>query len=491
MKIGFLCDAHMPANSISAQRHFCTLAAEQFARDGIRTVITLGDITSYGEPEALEDYLSIMNGFDHFWVLGNSDVRNPDTAGYITGRAKSFHLQLEGQNFLGIHTPYARLEQEDMAALEALADGDFVVLHHPPQRLFDPDSRTFFEDLCARKRLTIFCGHLHRTLSGQMGQSRYFGLRAIDPDKAFLDWPCVTYYDTLSDTLTEVHLSLTPEALRVPAQRFGISCVDNHRDVAYAAERKLYAIELRCNGKTWEPDMTLLPLLEKWRKVGGKYLSIHMPNLRWEDGQLSGLEKWKQAVAYANAIGADGMTIHPPRMWLRDLKDALEPMLAQYIYLVENVPCSVNIGIENLHMNSTDTSTDRHFGYTPEEVSFWIDRINQATRRSNPVGHTLDVGHARNNGYLASRYPISRWYELMGSRVTAFHIHQVIQQEKALKNHNAIEDWFGPQINYTSFFYHMQKGTFGPVPVFLEVKGSENTEKSLRALEQLCARLNG
>ena len=191
---------------------------------------------------------------------------------------------------------------------------------------------------------------------------------------------------------------------------------------------------------------------------------------------------------YTNAVGADGMTLHPPRMWLRDLEAAREPMLAQYVYAVENVPESVKIGIENLHMTAADSQSDRHFGYTPQEVSWWIDLVAGALSRKRPIGHTLDVGHARNNGFLASRYPISRWYELMGSRVTAFHIHQVVQVEGGFKNHRPIECWFGPQINYTSFFYHMQKGTFGTVPVFLEVKGSENTEKSLAALEELLSR---
>ena len=71
------------------------------------------------------------------------------------------------------------------------------------------------------------------------------------------------------------------------------------------------------------------------------------------------------------------------------------------------------------------------------------------------VGHVLDVGHARNNGYLASVYPVGRWYELMGERTVAYHIHQVVRSENGLKNHRPIENWFGPMISYVSFFLCM------------------------------------
>ena len=337
--------------------------------------------------------------------------------------------------------------------------------------------------ICEEKELVILYAHLHRKLFNTVGKSKCFGIRAVDPDKSFGSWPCVTYFDTETDEVEEVMLEVSADTVWSAREMFGISCVDNHRDVAYAAENKLYGVELRCNGKGWEPDLSLLPVIERWRKAGGVYLSVHMPNLHWRDGQLHGVDVWQKAVEYAKIVGADGLTIHPPRVKLKDFAEGHDKLLEQYIYVVENIPESVNIGIENLHMSKGEDPADRAFGYIPSEVASWIDELNEVTKRKNPIGHTLDVGHARNNVALASEYPISRWYEAMGGRTVAYHIHQVMQKEEGLKNHNAIEDWFGPQISYVSFFHHWEHGTINRVPVFLEVKGAENFEKSIKAFD--------
>jgi len=73
----------------------------------------------------------------------------------------------------------------------------------------------------------------------------------------------------------------------------------------------------------------------------------------------------------------------------------------------------------------------------------------------------------------------------MGTRVVAFHIHQVEQTEEGLKNHRPIQCWFGPQINFTSLLYHLWKGSLPPAPIFLEVKGAGNVKKSLEAYDLL------
>lgn len=484
MKIGIICDAHMPYNRQSAQWEFCLRAVKQFQEDGIQTVITLGDITAFGEEEALDAYLAMMAVFDHYWVLGNAEIRDKKTASKLCGRTKGFLLEAGEKKILGIHTPKAVIAEEDQEKLRMLSDGDVVVMHHPPYRLFEEESVRFMDSLCTGKKLTILCAHLHRSLSGKIGQSHYYVMRAIDPDKSFGSWPAVAYFDTDSGEITEKFFPVSLAAVYSAYRMFGISCVDNHRDVAYALEHKLYGIELRCNGKGWEPDLTLLPKINAWREAGGKYLSIHMPNLYWKNGEPQGVETWHKAVAYANTVNADGMTIHPPRVKLRELDSGHDALLEQYVYAVQNVPERVNIGIENLHMSTGEEISDRGFGYIPEEVADWIDQINQKTNRKNLVGHTLDVGHARNNQALATQFPVSRWYEDMGNRTVAYHIHQVQQTEAGLKNHNAIENWFGPQISYASFFYHWENGGINRAPVFLEVKGADNFDKSIRAFQK-------
>ena len=129
---------------------------------------------------------------------------------------------------------------------------------------------------------------------------------------------------------------------------------------------------------------------------------------------------------------------------------------------------------------------NRGFGYTPQEVGAWIDALNQKLGAGR-VGHVLDVGHARNNDPIAQKYPIGYWYAHMGQKAVAYHIHQVTRVPDGLQNHCAIENWFGPMINFTSFFYEWHRGRLGHVPVFLEVKGWENYEKSVDAFWKVVA----
>ena len=492
MKIGLICDSHMPYNNQSSQWHFCSEAAKAFLNNNISRVITIGDITSFGEVDAFDEYQKLFSQFEHYCVLGNSDARDKDTLGTLEEKCSGFIFIAEGKTILGINTSCAAISDADKDAISSLSDGDILVMHHPVDRLFEESDREFMNKICESKNITILCAHLHRKLYSEKGKSKLYGIRAIDPDKSFGDFPCVTVFDTETNEIEEILIEVSVDAIFDARKHFGISCVDNHRDVEYATNKKLYGVELRCNGKGWEPDLTLIPKINKWRESGGKYLSIHMPNLYWVDGALVGAETWYKAVEYAKAVGADGLTMHPPRVKLRDFKNSESAFLELYIFAVKALGSEVFIGVENLHMTKGETcDEDRAFGYIPSEVLYWKQRIAEACPESKNIGHTLDVGHARNNGYLASKYPISRWYETLGREAKAYHIHQVMMKEEGLKNHNAIEHWFGPQISYASFFSLWEREQIKHSAIFLEVKGSENFEKSIVAFENRFGRKEG
>jgi len=61
----------------------------------------------------------------------------------------------------------------------------------------------------------------------------------------------------------------------------------------------------------------------------------------------------------------------------------------------------------------------------------------------------------------------------------------VIPHDGKMKNHTAIENWFGPMISYVSFFYAWEKEIINHVPIFLEVRGHANYEKSVSALRKI------
>ena len=486
MKIAIICDLHMPANADSVQYHFLTEAAKQMRKDGITKVVSLGDLTSFGELEGKAQYLSVLNDFEHYPLMGNSDVRDSQTVAAWFASATSYEINCDGRTLLCIHTPYGRLEPSDRVKIAALKDGDILAMHHSVRSL-DIDSRNFITVLAENRALTVFHGHHHDFTDITLGKSRLIGFRALDPDKAIGNYPTIYYAEITADDIKfeEKYLTVPAATLRDASAYFGISCVDNHKDVAYAAENKVYAVELRCNGKDWTPDATLLPALELWRSQTNGYLSIHMPNVHWKNGQLTGVEQWHQAAEYAKLVCANGMTIHPPRVKRNEMypgSKAWNAFLELYAGTIGALPETVNVGIENLHLSPGEPDGPySQFGCTPQEVASWIDTINTTLGKNGRVGHTLDVGHARNNGSIASPYPISRWYEIMGKRVVAFHIHQVTRGENGMKNHQPIEDWFGPMVSYVSFFHCWEKGILNHKPAFFEVKGWENHKKSIEA----------
>ena len=178
--------------------------------------------------------------------------------------------------------------------------------------------------------------------------------------------------------------------------------------------------------------------------------------------------------------------MHPPRAQVKDMitnSNLWNKFLSYYIRVVEVMPEEVNLGVENMHFESYETLDEtRGFAYIPSEVSSWIDAINEAVDKNGRVGHILDVGHARANGLLSRNYPISRWYETMGKKTVGYHIHQVAGGNG---NHKSLEKWLGPVINYSSFFYCWEKKMLNHAPIFLEVKGWENYQKSIGAFAQL------
>lgn len=488
-KIAVLCDMHLSGKE-TIQYTFLQRAVERMKQDDIRVVLCLGDMTSFGQLGALEVYQESMKDFKHYDIMGNAEVRDLATRECLQEKLETVEFKIGGRTVYGLNTPDREIALEDRERLCNIKDGDIVLLHHAPQKLVE-DSRDWITALMERNAIIILHAHEHCASEGFSGKSRIIGFRALDPDKALGGFPSISYLE-ISDTfigIKECTFGINSNVMEDLSNYFGLSCVDNHKDVKYAIENSIKYIELRCNARDWQPDMDLLPLLDEWRRKTNGYLSMHFPNLQWENGTLKGKEQWINAIEYALLVKADSLTIHPPRVNNTEMYkggDAWNELLNLYANAVKSMPHNVKIGIENIHVSKNDTCDEyRPFGVIPEDVLAWIDAINEAVECKECVGHVLDVGHARNNKSFAQKYPIGSWYDIMGNKTVAYHIHQVTRTEKGLKNHCAIENWFGPMINYTSFFWCWEQGIINHVPVFLEVKGSENFEKSMLAFDNM------
>jgi len=484
--VAVLCDMHLCSDRRSPQYAFLLMAVERMKRDGIQTVLTLGDVTAFGDPAAWALYLETIDPFDHYEIIGNADVRDAKTAKALEAATQNRDAVLEGRRAVGLNTPSGEIFEQDWARLESLSDGGIVWLHYYLDALKEP-TKTRFLRLLKERKLTVLHGHAHMDFDYRVGKTHVLGFRGLDPDKAIGGYPCI-HYLTLGETVTarEIAFPIDSGIVRDIRNRFGVSCVDLQNDVRYALERGIRSIELRCDKKSWSEDPSLAELIEKWRAKTNGFLSVHMPNLSWKDGTVIGGEKWNAVLDYAQRLGADHLTVHPPRRTARrdvmENPDCFAAFLRYYTEAVRKLPDRVTVGIENLHCEPDEKCDEnRCFAYCPEEVSLWIDAINESLGMPNRVGHVLDTGHARNNGSFAKKYPLSRWYLEMGGRAKAYHIHQSVKQENGqLKNHRPIESWFGPMINYCGFLWAWDQGLLNHAPIFLEVKGWENHEKSMK-----------
>lgn len=489
MRIGIICDIHLPDDKASPQYAFLQYAAKQMKKDNVDVVICLGDITRYGEPGAWKLYEKAMEGFCHYEVAGNSDVRDKTTRDVILSSFSNVEIAVGNRCIMGINMPDGIITAQDKAFLEKAKAGDIIFMHHYVEAM-SQDSGTWLKQLAERVPVVILHGHGHRRFDYYIGKTRVIGMRGLDPEKSIGNFPCINYLDVTDNEIKveERLLTILQEVLVDISGKFGICCVDNFRDITYAMEHGVKNVELRCSGSDWRPDMNLVPVIEAWRVKTGGYLSVHMPNLKFTDGEILGKEQWIQAMEYAIAIGVDGLTMHPPRCSVENMKKAevWNEFLELYLLVARNVLPTVKLGIENLHKHDCRLADEsRGFAYTPEEVSAWVDAINKQLGKER-VGIVLDIGHARNNGEISGRYPVSRWLELMGKRTVAYHIHQVVKGTQGMVNHNPLENWFGPMINYTAFFYMWQQGMVNHVPILLEVRGEENYKKSMAAFQLLC-----
>lgn len=490
-KIAVLCDMHLSCDKNAPQYAFLSRASQQMHLDGIQKIIVCGDITAYGDVNAYRLYRELLQDFEVHEVLGNSDVRDAATAQQMSALVAPDEFFLEGRRIMGIQTPYSVIPPSERERMQALSNGDVLFLHHYTDSL-EQESREYLLSVLQSKAITVLHGHGHRIFDYAVGNSHVYGFRGLDPDKAIGAPPCINYLTVSPDGIEneEIRFPLAKETFLQAKGYFGISCVDLVEDMTYAAEHGIAYAELRCDHAPWPPEPSLLRAVEAWRSRTHGFLSVHLPNLKYKEGEICGIDKWNSVLEYALLLGADHLTLHPPRVSRGKLVNdpALwERFLELFTAVAQRVSDKVSIGVENMHREKCEPYDEGEgFAYIPSEVALWIDAINRKLGRPQRVGHVLDVGHARNNGKHAERYPISRWYGIMGGRAVAYHIHQSVRKDgNNLKNHCPLSNWFGPMINYTGFFHAWETGVLNHAPIFLEVNGAKNHEESMRGFEML------
>lgn len=482
VKIAILADMHLPYVRSASQYRALRFGVESIKKSDADALVCLGDITACGETEAADTFNNIISEIDlpKIITLGNSDIRTKENITYIKELKTESELNIKGINIVALDSCDCELSEQDELLLQKCGKNSIIFLHHPPERVKCTKKPTVAEYINEINPIACVYGHIH--IKKQDGI--YHSVQSLDPDKAKHSPPCVTYI-TIENQEVQFEYDYFPTNKPRGLENYiGISCFDTLNDIDFAIKERVLNIELRPNAVDIEID-ALKEKISAWRSIGGKCLSLHMPNIKYTDSLL-GKEDFEKAVSFANEIGVNRVTVHVPRIEVARMAGKIkEEILSFVVSALKKLPKKCEIGIENLHMGKNDKDDlHRGFGFLPEECIQYVKDINRRFGFER-VGILLDVGHARNNLPYSDKYTLSVWYETVGSMINGYHIHQVISEGDSFKNHAPITSVFGPAISYASFSDCWNKGVINKKPVFLEIRGGqENYLLSLNAINK-------
>lgn len=482
-------DLHLTKRKNTAQYAAFHWAIEDINQRRPDFVVIAGDNTAYGDREAIAFFKEKVKSIEvpYRVVTGNADIRTEATIPEALRMCSKAPLECMGRKIISVNTADAHIYEGDREAILDCGDEDILIMHHNMDAL-DEDSKAFLSAWAEEHKGLIIHGHNHRNRDYIVGQTRCIGIRCMDSDKAIGKGPCFVYFtvDGEDVQMEERPFLFSHSNVRDFKDRLGISCFDIYHDIDFAMENHIKNIEIR---KFTGSDEELVYLKDKvleWRKNGGDIVSVHMPNLYWNGEGVDGLDKWYDALRIVKTVQAETITIHPPRyILIKDMvpgSDAWEKLVAIFAERIKELPLTTKAGIENIHFLSRDISEEeRYFGYLPEEILSFVEALNTPYGYER-VGVVFDIGHARNNGPLFQRNVLSDWFEAVGRKTTAYHIHQSIPVPGHLQNHTAITNWeAAPSICFVSFIWAWQMNLINHCPMFMEMKTKENCKISLEA----------
>jgi len=492
MKFAVLCDLHLPFLQNTAQYAALDWAIEEIQRQAPMAVVTVGDITAYGEITSMEYFTEKFKNVScpQLVLSGNSDIRQAETREAVLSHTKSGSLSFGDITLVGLCAHDRIITPEDRKLLSSLSGKIVLFLHYDIHSLKE-DSLQFIESWAETRDVHIIHGHRHADSETVCGKTKITGLRCLDPDKTKGQPPCI-YFFTVGEegTLTkeEVCFTFPHDNLADLKSLIGFSCFSPKTDIPYAAENGIKAIEVRRFNGEYGSAEEIAALCEDFRKKGGQYISVHLPAIGWQNGEVTGEEAFWDAIELAKLLRADGLTLHSPRVRRVEMLPDSTPwntLLCIVQKAMETLPEGTTLGVENVHLNAGEKDDDnRFFGCAPEECLAWMRAVRACCSKIN-VGMTLDTGHVRSNGSIASRYTSGVWYEMVGRETVAYHIHQRKLKNEKRRNHMAISNWYGEEISYSSFFWAWQMGKLNHKPMFLEVKNLDNCIESYAALDKI------
>lgn len=162
----------------------------------------------------------------------------------------------------------------------------------------------------------------------------------------------------------------------------------------------------------------------RWRKAGGRTLSLHMPDFP-DQGDETGTAYFKKCTDTARAVRCDRVTIHVPHCILSEADEKRAGILDFCAGLIAPlIADGIAVGIENLHMKPHFKADDsRPMGFIPEELLALVNGLRERCR-SGLIGCHLDIGHAYSNYPYSEKYDMAEWLRQCGPLINGLHLHQ-------------------------------------------------------------------
>lgn len=497
--VAVLADLHLQDDDDTVKEPILDWMRSEIVARAPDAVAMIGDMTARGTLPAARRLRKFASGLPgkFFFTPGNAELRTPASAAEVSKCLKTSDgvdgvLLLDSSS--GKLSPAARAALARLIAKNS-ARNLLTLTHYPPMNMPVEDR----ELLTAAGRIGIIgllvCGHLHRDRKLRWSGIRCELVRGLDPDKVIGGPPAIVFFSRRGDgswirrdrVFTDADPVVWPSEERTAlTDLLGISGMsDPLGALEFAIRERVPVFEWRYSCMDTKQTDEFRALLSRWRQSGGKCLSIHFPDIGWENGSVSGLEALRAATETALRIQADRITLHVPRLSVGRFADpatasAIMDAAAQVLKPLS--AAGIAIGVENLHMRPGEKDDpDRGFGYTPDEVLSFADMLSE---RGVGAGIHLDLGHARNNAPFNNVFPLSSWLARCGSRINGCHLHQVTSDGNGkMANHQALTEPFGRLVSLASLFMAWRYGQIPHVPLILEIRNERGPE-SLMCLRQ-------
>ena len=472
MLLAIIGDLHLTENRKSlTYRNILPEALQAAQNRKADALIGIGDLTASGTEK--QTHL-LMTELEKCPLPFYSTPGNAETRSQCEKALAAQNIPPQGNiPVIFMDSSSSAVKEEDISKMDSLpADSCFLLCSHYPPEMWQQEAEESLAKAQERKAVTgIIAGHVHK--DGE------YTMRGLDPDKASGNPPAAVFMEQQKDgswkrrehILEGMDPSLwSKEEKRSFLAMLGVSCMREPLETLEEAARlSIPVAELRYEALD-NMSKELFSAVEKWRKAGGKCLSLHLPNLRPDENSMDcDLAKGVHA---ALLLSCDRVTLHVPEVTAADFPAKKNFLTENFVKLLTPLmEKNVVIAIENLHTKYQKwNDNERNYGCTIEECVSWIEHLKKVTAYGN-IGFHCDIGHARNNVPFSIHEYMSDYYAEERLPFKGFHFHQIVKiEEYHFKNHFPLEGFYDKVIALSGYFLARKKGVLpSDVPVILEI----------------------